>query len=158
MKFPDLSPNAEPGYSFDSSHPKFTITDTAYLENWLDELLARYDRNRGNIMYRFMTDDELLEINKDFLSHNYYTDIITFPYEDDPLDAELCISIDRIAEHSREMNQAFESELLRVMAHGLLHLCGFGDEDEESKNQMRKLEDLCLDRWNAGSGFYSYSE
>lgn len=94
----------------------------------------------------FNSDEALLEINKQFLNHDFYTDIITFPIEetDNILEAELYISIDRIIDNAKTLEKSFENELHRVIIHGVLHLCGFGDKTAEEEKQMRSKEDKYL--------------
>jgi probable rRNA maturation factor len=94
----------------------------------------------------FLTDDSLLEINKEFLQHDYYTDIITFDYSEveSKVDGELFISVERVEENAIEFKENFENEIQRVILHGCLHLCGMNDQSEEEKNEMRKKENYYL--------------
>lgn len=96
----------------------------------------------------FNSDEALLEINKQFLNHDFYTDIITFPLDEteEELTAELYISIDRIRDNAETLNISFEEELHRVIIHGVLHLCGFGDKTEEEEQEMRKKENFHLEK------------
>lgn len=98
------------------------------------------------LRYILMTDDALLEINKEFLQHDYYTDIITFDLSELPsvLDSDIYISIDRIKDNAEELNIPFEEEYLRVVFHGLLHLFGFDDESEEDIKEMRAEENFLI--------------
>ncbi|HQW03710.1 MAG TPA: rRNA maturation RNase YbeY, partial [Saprospiraceae bacterium] len=89
-------------------------------------------------------DEFLLEINRNHLDHDYYTDIITFPLNDNPLIAEIYISIDRVQENATGLNIPFEDELHRVMIHGVLHLCGYDDHEEEDIRVIRKKEEFYL--------------
>ena len=91
----------------------------------------------------FNSDESLLDINKQFLNHDYQTDIITFPIEETEteLEAELYISIDRVKENAEDFGITFENELQRVIIHGTLHLCGFGDKSESEEKLMRQKED-----------------
>ena len=94
----------------------------------------------------FCSDDALLKINQSFLGHDYYTDIITFPIEetDKVLEAELYISIDRIKDNATKEKVSFYKELNRVIIHGVLHLCGYGDKTEQQIKTMRSKEDFYL--------------
>lgn len=94
----------------------------------------------------FMSDEDLLQINKEHLNHDYYTDIITFPIEEteEVLESDMYISIDRVEENAKAFNVAFETELLRVVLHGCLHLCGFGDRTEIEIKQMRQKENYYI--------------
>lgn len=104
----------------------------------------------GSINYVFMTDDELLKVNQDVLKHDYYTDIITFDYSEiSGIDCEILISLDRVKENSAKFAQTFNTELLRVMFHGILHVVGFKDKTKEEKEKMRKMEDRYLKKYKA---------
>lgn len=94
----------------------------------------------------FCTDDALLVINRDFLNHDYYTDIITFPINKDKsgLEAELYISIDRVKENAKEGKVSFKEELHRVIFHGCLHLVGYNDKSSQQIKKMREREDHYL--------------
>jgi rRNA maturation RNase YbeY len=102
----------------------------------------------GNLDYVFVTDDELLEMNKAYLDHDYYTDIITFDYtEGNVLAGDMFISTDRVKENAVEFGVSFEKELMRVCVHGLLHLCGYGDKTDNEINLMREKEDFYINRY-----------
>ena len=97
----------------------------------------------------FCSDDFLLEINQQFLDHDTLTDIVTFDYtEGTILNGEIYISTDRVGDNAKDFNVTFETELLRVIIHGLLHMCGYGDKTEEEKLQMRSKEDEYLALWS----------
>lgn len=101
----------------------------------------------GDICIHWMSDDELLEVNKKHLNHDYYTDIITFDYtRRNKISGELFISEDRIADNAKQNGEPVERERNRVVAHGILHLIGFGDKTDEEKALMRLKEDEILDR------------
>lgn len=100
-----------------------------------------------SIQFIFMSDDDLLAINQQFLKHDYYTDIITFdlsPSKNAPKQAEIYISIDRVEENAKEWNTSKINELRRVMVHGCLHLCGYKDKLNADKIVMRQKEDFYL--------------
>ncbi len=92
----------------------------------------------------FCTDEEILEINRNYLNHDYYTDIITFPFQESPIVADLYISIDRIKEHALELGIYMEEELLRVLIHGLLHMLGYNDKTKEEIEKIREAEDRAI--------------
>ena len=99
----------------------------------------------GHLSFVFCKDDYLLEVNKKFLNHDYYTDIITFDYnESNSVSGDFIISIDRVKENAFIHQCSFYSELYRVIIHGVLHLLGFSDKTDNQKRRMRKLEDLYL--------------
>ena len=113
---------------------------------WLNEILKSENKLAGQISIIFTTDKYLLEINKKYLDKDYYTDIITFDYSKGKhISGDLFISIERIRENAKEYGTETKKELLRVMAHGMLHLIGYGDSTEDEKNHMRRLEDECLE-------------
>jgi len=89
-----------------------------------------------------------LEINKKYLDHNFYTDIITFPLNNDPIEANVFISIVRVTENAQLYKQSFEDELHRVIVHGLLHMIGYNDKNELDEKEMRKKEDYYLAKRN----------
>jgi len=104
-----------------------------------------------SLNFIFCTDEYLLELNRKYLNHDYYTDIITFPYRQHPrpLEADIFISIDRVKENALQGGIAFQDELLRVIIHGVLHLLGFDDHRPEDKARMRKMEDQCIQLYKA---------
>jgi len=107
---------------------------------WLRKVAALESVQIDTLCYIFCSDDYLLNINQTYLQHNYFTDIITFPYESDPIIADLFISIDRVSENAQAFETGFDHEIHRVMVHGLLHLIGFDDHEESDKTMMRKKE------------------
>ncbi len=99
----------------------------------------------GHLSFVFCTDDYLLEVNKKFLNHDYYTDIITFDYnESNRVSGDFIISLDRVKENALTHQCTFQLELFRVIIHGVLHLLGFSDKTKIQKKKMRDLEDLYL--------------
>lgn len=133
-------------FNFFSEEIPFSLTNKAVIKNWLLEVSKHHERIVDTINYIFCSDEYLLQINKDFLAHDYYTDIITFDNSTDStaLVADIFISVDRVTENAIVENVSFERELHRVMAHGLLHLLGFSDKTEDEKILMRQNEDACL--------------
>ena len=110
------------------------------------------DHRVGNIIIHWVNDDELLEMNKRFLNHNYYTDIITFDYSrGKKISGELYISKDRVIENAKKEIIPFDLERDRVIAHGVLHLLGFNDNTEKEQNEMRRKEDQFLKELYHGS-------
>jgi len=96
----------------------------------------------NDLNYIFTSDPYLLELNKRFLNHDYYTDILTFDYSvDGEISGEIFISVDRVKENAKSFEVGFDHELLRVMVHGLLHLCGYTDADDIQQQLMRNTED-----------------
>lgn len=129
----------------------FEVPEPHLWANWLCDVAEAEGFDLDGLTYVFCSDDYLLDINKKYLEHDYYTDIITFPIplqEDDILAGDLFISIDRVRENADSFGVRFEHELARVMVHGLLHLCGFGDKTEKEQKEMRGAEDFYLERFN----------
>ena len=121
------------------------ITLPPNTENWLKELIISEDKKPGEINYIFCEDDHPLQVNKDFLNHDYYTDVITFDYvKGKTISADIFVSLPRILDNSSTLSNAFNSELLRVLAHGVLHLCGYKDKTDEEISEMRQKEDYYL--------------
>lgn len=115
------------------------------LKRWIKTIVENNKKEVGEISYIFCSDEQLLEINKEFLNHDYYTDIITFDYsETDVVSGDLFISIERIKDNAKTLKTSYQEELHRVIIHGVLHLLGYKDKTEEESENMRKLEDECL--------------
>ena len=114
---------------------------------WIKAVAASHGRKVGEVGYLFVTDDKILEVNREYLGHDYYTDIITFDYSDPDkrtIAGDLMISVDTVRDNARELGVPFENELQRVIIHGILHLCGYGDKQPGEQQRMRKLEDRYL--------------
>ena len=113
---------------------------------WIGAIAEQYDKSVGELYYYFCSDDKLLEINRERLGHDFYTDIVTFPLTDceTVLSSEFCISTDRIKENAVTFGRSYESELHRVIIHGVLHLIGFDDHTEEDEKTMREKEEEAL--------------
>ena len=101
------------------------------------------------LSYTFVTDDELLALNKEYLNHDYYTDILTFPLtdQDDGLEGDIYISLPRVKENAETLGEDYDREVRRVMIHGLLHLVGYDDRTDDLKEEMRDREDFYLNAW-----------
>lgn len=113
--------------------------------NWLRLVAESEIRRLGDINIIFCSDNYILDINQQYLGHDYFTDIITFDYcEGDRLSGDLFISVDSVRENAMEFNQTFERELDRVMVHGILHLIGYDDHTKVQQKEMRAKEDYYL--------------
>ena len=125
---------------------------------WIEWVAQSYDKTIGELYYYFCSDDKLLEINRQRLGHDFYTDIVTFPLTDceTVLSSEFCISVDRIKENAVTFGRTYESELHRVIIHGVLHLIGFDDHKDEDEKEMRAQEESCLDLYMTMTDDYDH--
>lgn len=120
---------------------KFELKRKKKHADWLKAVFKSEEKEVADLSYIFCSDDDLLYINQRYLNHDTFTDIITFDYsEDESISAEVYISIDRVKENAKDFKVKFEDELRRVLVHGVLHCCGYGDSTEELKAEMRALE------------------
>lgn len=119
--------------------------DPEFFVLWLNKVCNYHKRELGDLSLIFSSDDYLLNINREHLKHDYYTDIITFNYnEGKVVSGDLFVSVDRVRENAIEVGEEFYFELNRVVAHGVLHLLGFNDKSDKEKAIMRKMEDEAL--------------
>jgi rRNA maturation RNase YbeY len=110
-------------------------------EKWIQQIIISENKTEGELNFIFCDDDYLLDINQRYLDHDYYTDIISFDYSlANELHGDIFISIDRVMENASTFNVSFQNELLRVMAHGILHYCGYKDKLEVDSQEMRLKE------------------
>jgi rRNA maturation RNase YbeY len=145
MQFPDL-PDEEPEIpvSFYFEDVEFELPDEQKLTNWLLGVAESEGKDFVSVSYIFCSDERLREMNVEFLDHDYYTDVITFPYSDDAVHGDVFISSDRVADNAQSLGVAFEHELCRVLVHGVLHLAGYLDKTEDAERVMREREDFYL--------------
>ena len=121
------------------------IFDTSRLEKWLTKVVINENMSIGILSIVLGSDEWLLEKNVEFLNHDFYTDIITFDYtEDQIISGDLLISLDRVTENAELNNVSRETELMRVVVHGTLHLLGYDDKSKKDAELMRKKEDYYL--------------
>jgi rRNA maturation RNase YbeY len=120
------------------------IEDLDQYTDWLIKVAELEGKQIHQLQIIFMSDKELLEMNRSFLGHDYYTDIITFPLNDDPLMAELYISLERVKDNALKLKVSEKKEVMRVMVHGVLHLCGYRDTRPEEKKEMRERENYYI--------------
>lgn len=125
---------------------QIALRDRTVLKLFLTSLFKKEKRSIDYLNIIFCTDESLLQINQHFLNHHYYTDIITFHYasENEPVQAELYISVDRVRENAADLGITINAELHRVIFHGCLHLCGYGDKTSQQIKKMREREDYYL--------------
>lgn len=124
----------------------FRISNEANLTKWISDIILSHGFHVSEVNYIFCSDNYLLEINKQHLNHNYFTDIITFNNSEQPdhIETDIFISIDRVKENANKLSEEVKHELHRVMIHGVLHLLGFDDKTPSEKKAMREKEDACL--------------
>ncbi len=133
------------GVEFHSASIEFSPNHENMLRAWIGDAVNRENLTLVSLSFVFCADDYLLSINKNYLDHVDYTDVITFDYtEDDGIVGEIYISIDRVKENAGIFQQPFENELHRVMIHGVLHLCGYADSAADQKQKMTEKEDYYL--------------
>ena len=131
--------------SFHSEQINFSISDEHAVASWLNDVCVAEGKSLEVVSYIFCADEYLLEMNRQYLNHDYYTDVITFDYcEADAVSGDVFISIDRVEENAQTIGVSKQDELHRVMVHGLLHLIGYGDKSEAEKEQMTQKEDYYL--------------
>ena len=122
--------------------PKIRKRDTSA---WIKQVAASYGRKVGEVGYMFVDDEKILEVNNEYLGHDYYTDIITFDYdEDDIINGDLVISLDTVKSNAELFGKTYEEELFRVIIHGILHLCGINDKGPGEREIMEAAEDKAL--------------
>lgn len=128
-----------------SKQATFELSKPSAINLWLSSIISQEQCSEGQISVNFCNDKHLHKLNVEFLSHDALTDVISFDYsEGKQLHGEIFISVDRVKENASELNQAFETEILRVMAHGILHFCGYKDKTDLESSLMRTKEDFYL--------------
>jgi rRNA maturation RNase YbeY len=145
MQFPDLPGEApESPVSFNFEDVTFDIPDESALSGWLMRIAEVEGKAFVEVNFVFCSDEHLRGINVEYLDHDYYTDVITFPYSEDAVHGDVFISSDRVRDNAATVGVTFEAELCRVMAHGVLHLAGYDDKTPEKKAEMTAREDFFL--------------
>ncbi len=120
----------------------FELLNETQFSNWISAVIKSENKTEGEINYIFCDDNYLIEINQQYLNHDTLTDIISFDYSvGNELNGDIFISIERVLDNSNDFNTAFDDELKRVMAHGILHYCGYKDKNETDEKLMRSKED-----------------
>lgn len=133
-------------YFFENIDPKKIDSNISI---WLEDLILSENKKLGDINYIFCDDEYLLKVNQDYLDHDYYTDIITFDYvKGKTISGDIFVSLPRILDNASTLSQNSEKEFRRVLAHGILHLCGYKDKTEEEESTMRQKEDFYINRYS----------
>lgn len=133
---------------FNSELKSFKLSNKQKVKNGLKLIAEKEGKKIDELNYIFVDDDSLLEINKQFLAHETFTDIITFDNNDDDddyIEGDIFISVERVKENAVTFDVEFDEELYRVISHGLLHLCGYGDKSESEKLTMRQKENAAIE-------------
>jgi len=117
--------------------------------NWIKQVISIEEKRVGDISFIFCSDEYLLDVNKKYLNHDYFTDIITFDdVEGNVINGDIFISVDRVKENSKEFEISFDNEVHRIIIHGVLHLLGYKDKVKKDKDLMTEKEDLYLKLFN----------
>ena len=132
--------------SFNKADATATLTNRVALKSFIEKRVKKEGLSIDSLNYVFCSDKYLLEINKQYLKHNYYTDIISFDLSEEPgkLIGEVYISVDRVKDNAKTHGVTLKEELLRVIFHGALHFCGYKDKKPADAKKMRQMEDLWL--------------
>lgn len=131
--------------TFDAENIDFPKIKKRETTNWIKTVAKSYGKQTGDISYLFCTDKKILEVNRQYLQHDFYTDIITFDYSEcDRISGDIFISLDTVLSNSIQYDTDFEEELYRVIIHGVLHLCGINDKSEVESKLMKEAEEKAL--------------
>ncbi|WMJ71988.1 rRNA maturation RNase YbeY [Cytophagaceae bacterium ABcell3] len=135
---------------FFSEDIDFRYKEKQKTRKWINTIVSQENKKLRSLNIIFCSDSFLLSINQEYLQHDTYTDIITFEYSEDDtyIEGDIYISIDRISENAKNLDNTFETELKRVIIHGVLHLCGYADKTEKEQQEMRTKEDISLQIFN----------
>lgn len=115
------------------------------MTKWIRSVAACYDKKVGEVGYLFVDDDKIIEVNREYLGHDYYTDVITFDYsEDNEINGDIVISLDTVKSNADLFGKEYEEELHRVIIHGILHLCGINDKGPGEREKMEEAENKAL--------------
>ena len=126
---------------------KFPPIKRRKISNWIKTVISGYNKKTGDISYMFCSDEKILEVNREYLQHDYYTDIITFDYnEADVVSGDLFISLDTVKSNSEQLGTEYQDELHRVIIHGVLHLCGINDKTDKEQAIMTESENKALEQ------------
>ena len=124
------------------SFPRIRRRDTTA---WIRRVAASYGKKVGEVGYLFCDDEKILEVNREYLQHDYYTDIITFDYDEgDIINGDIVISLDTVRSNAEQLGKSYDEELHRVIIHGILHLCGINDKGPGERELMEAAEDRAL--------------
>ena len=133
---------------FQTSNVEVPDIDLEKTGRWLGIVAASHGKRVGNINYLFCSDADILDANRKYLGHDYFTDIITFDYShDDKIAGDIYLSLVTVATNAEELGEPYRRELMRVIAHGVLHLCGINDKGPGEREIMERAENAALELW-----------
>lgn len=142
---PDDNESSAEGITYQEESINFELADPEKITPWIETVIKQENCRLSLLNFVFCSDEYLHQINVEYLNHDTLTDIITFPYTEPPLiHGDIFISIDRIRDNAKHLKIDFTDELHRVMIHGVLHLCGYGDKNAAEKLQMTQKENEAL--------------
>lgn len=131
--------------SYNSDGVRMPDIKRRFITRWIRAVAATYGRRVGEVGYMFVSDEKILEVNREYLGHDYYTDIITFDYDEgDILNGDIVISLDTVRSNAEKYGKEYADELHRVIIHGILHLCGINDKGPGEREIMEQNEDKAL--------------
>jgi len=137
----------EPSIEFHYEAVSFRLREPQRITAWLISVMKEENREFGELNFVFCQDEYLLALNRQYLQHDYYTDILSFPLREDPVEGDIFISTERVADNAGTLGIPFETELRRVMVHGILHFLGYNDHEEEDIRLIRQKEDHYIALW-----------
>ncbi len=131
--------------TYNSDGVKMPDIKHRFITKWIRAVAATYGRKVGEVGYMFVSDERILEVNREYLGHDYYTDIITFDYDEGTtLNGDIVISLDTVRSNAEKFHKQYADELHRVIIHGILHLCGINDKGPGEREIMERNEDKAL--------------
>ena len=134
--------------TYNTEHVKMPAIKRRETTRWIRRVAEYYGKKVGEVGYLFCDDEKILEVNREYLGHDYYTDIITFDYcEGDVLNGDLVISLDTVRTNAEKFGKDYDEELHRVIIHGILHLCGINDKGPGEREIMEAAENRALSKW-----------
>lgn len=134
--------------TFQSQEIAFKLKESTKIKTWINKIIALEKKKTGQLNFVFTSDEEVLKANIEFLNHSTYTDIITFDScEGNTINGDIIISVERVEENAKKFDVLFETELKRVIIHGVLHLCGYKDKSTKDVELMRSKENSALKRF-----------
>jgi len=134
---------------YENDGVKFPAIKRRETSNWIKQVAGSFGKKAGDISYIFCSDDKILEVNNEYLQHDYYTDIITFDYsEEGVISGDIFISLDTVKSNSEQFGTNYDNELRRVIIHGILHLCGVNDKTPKEQEYMTECENKALQLLN----------